>query len=120
MQEVVYLLLIGFAAGLLSGFMGIGGGIIIIPALVMLLGFSQKTAQGTSLFFLLLPVGIFAVWNYYKGGYVDTKAGLIMVATFLLGSYLSSKAAVYLPVGYLKKGFGILLFFYAIKLFLDK
>lgn len=120
MVQIIYLLLIGFAAGVLSGFMGIGGGIIIIPALVMLLGFSQKTAQGTSLFFLLLPVGILAVWNYYREGFVDVRAAMIMIVTFLIGSYLSSKVAVVLPVGYIKKGFAVLLLFYAVKLFMDK
>ncbi|MBA4251129.1 MAG: permease [Chlorobiaceae bacterium] len=120
MTEIIILLLIGLAAGLLSGFMGVGGGIIIIPSLVMLLGFTQHQAQGTSLGFLLLPVGIFAVMNYYKADLVDFRAVLIMTVTFVIGSYLSSKVAVELPATLLKKVFGVLLLFYAIKLFFDK
>ena len=119
-MEIIILLLIGLVAGLLSGFLGVGGGIIVIPALVMLLGYSQKQAQGTSLGFLLAPIGILAVINYYKAGLVDLKAIGIMVITFVLGSYFSSKAAVELPEYWLKKGFAVLLLFYAIKLFMEK
>ncbi len=120
MQETIFLLIIGLAAGLLSGFLGIGGGLIIIPGLVMLLGYSQQQAQGTSLGFLLLPIGILAVINYHKAGLINYKAVAIMVTTFLIGSYFASKVAINLPEGILKKGFAILLLTYAIKLFLDK
>lgn len=119
-MEIIILLLIGLAAGLLSGFMGVGGGIIVIPALVMLLGYSQKQAQGTSIGFLLLPIGILAVLNYYKAGLVDLKAVGIMTITFVIGSYFSSKAAIDLPEFWLKKGFAVLILFYAIKLFMEK
>ena len=70
-QTVILLIIVGLAAGILSGMIGIGGGIIIVPALVYILGFSQKEAQGTSLGLLLLPVGILAVLNYYKAGFID-------------------------------------------------
>jgi hypothetical protein len=120
MQQIVTLLAIGLAAGLISGFLGIGGGLIIIPALVMLLGFTQQQAQGTSLGFLLLPVGILAVINYNKAGLINFKAVGIMTITFLIGSYYSSKVATNLPEGILKKAFAVLLLFYAIKLFTDK
>ncbi|MCX6150960.1 MAG: sulfite exporter TauE/SafE family protein [Ignavibacteriales bacterium] len=119
-MDIAILLLIGLAAGILSGFLGVGGGIIIIPALVALLGFSQKQAQGTSIGFLLLPIGILAVLNYYKAGLVDLRAVGIMTITFVIGSYFSSKAAIDLPEYWLKKGFAVLLLFYAIKLFLEK
>ncbi len=119
-MEIIILLLIGLAAGLLSGFLGVGGGIIIIPALVAFLGFSQKQAQGTSIGFLLLPIGILAVMNYYKAGLVDLKAVGIMTITFVIGSYFSSKAAIDLPEYWLKKGFAVLLLFYAVKLFMEK
>jgi uncharacterized protein len=118
--EIITLLLIGLAAGILSGFLGVGGGIIVIPALVMLLGYSQKQAQGTSLGFLLAPIGILAVINYYKAGLIDLKAVALMTVTFVIGSYFSSKVAVSLPDYWLKKGFAVLLLFYAIKLFLEK
>jgi uncharacterized membrane protein YfcA len=118
--DIIILLLIGLVAGLLSGFLGVGGGIIVIPALVMLLGYSQKQAQGTSLGFLLLPIGILAVINYYKAELIDLKAVALMAITFVIGSYFSSKAAIELPEFWLKKGFAVLLLFYAIKLFMEK
>lgn len=120
MQEIIILLLIGLASGLVSGVLGIGGGIIIIPMLVGFLGYSQKDAQGTSLGLLLLPIGILAVMNYHKAGYVNLKAVGIMVVTFVIGSYLSSLYALTLPEGVLKKIFAGFLLLYAIKLFMEK
>lgn len=120
MQETIILLLIGLAAGLVSGVLGIGGGIIIIPMLVGFLGYTQKDAQGTSLGLLLLPIGILAVMNYHKAGYVNLKAVGIMVVTFVIGSYLSSLYALTLPESVLKKIFAVFLLFYAIKLFMEK
>ncbi len=120
MMEIIILLVIGLAAGLASGVLGIGGGIIIIPALVYFLNYSQKMAQGTSLGLLLLPVGLLAVINYYNAGYVNIKAAAIMVATFVIGSYISSKFAVSLPENIVKKIFAVFLLFYAIKLFFGK
>ena len=73
LQTVFILLLIGLGAGVLSGVIGIGGGIVIVPALVYFIGFSQKTAQGTSLAILLLPIGLLGVLQFYKAGYVDIK-----------------------------------------------
>jgi uncharacterized membrane protein YfcA len=75
---IILLILIGLAAGFLSGLVGIGGGVIIVPALVIFLGFSQKLAQGTSLGILLLPVGIFAVMKYYKQGYLNVNYVAVM------------------------------------------
>lgn len=118
-MEIIILLLIGLISGLISGLLGIGGGVIVIPALVYLLGYSQHHAQGTSLGLLLPPIGILAVINYYNGGFVNIKAALIMCITFLLGSYLSSKFAVELNEPLLKKIFAIFLIFYAIELFFE-
>jgi uncharacterized membrane protein YfcA len=120
MMEIIILLLIGLAAGIASGFLGIGGGILVIPALVLFLNYSQKTAQGTSLGLLLPPIGLLAVLNYYKAGYVNLKAAGIMIITFLIGSYFSSKFAVNLPENIVKKVFGVFLLFYALKLFFGK
>lgn len=120
MNEIIILLIIGLAAGLVSGVLGIGGGIIIIPMLVGFLGYSQKDAQGTSLGLLLLPIGILAVMNYYKAGYVNLKAVGIMVVTFVIGSYISSLYAINLPVGMLKKIFAVFLILYAFKLLFGK
>ena len=119
-MEILFLLLIGLAAGIISGMLGIGGGIIIIPALVSLLSFSQLKAQGTSLGLLLPPIGLLAVINYYKAGYVDVRAAALMCITFIIGSYVSSKYAITLPEGIVKKIFGVFLLAYAIKLFFEK
>jgi hypothetical protein len=119
-MDIVYLLLTGLLAGTLSGFLGIGGGIVIIPALVYVLGFSQKQAQGTSLTMLLPPIGILAFLNYYKAGFVDLRAAGLMIITFLAGSYLSSKYVVVLPEYVIKKVFGVFLLVYAAKLLFEK
>jgi len=115
-QMVVLLLLIGLAAGMLSGLVGVGGGIIVVPALVFALGFTQQQAQGTSLGLLLLPIGIFAVINYYKQGYIDIRVVLIMSVAFILGAYLGSKFALSLPEEIVLKIFAIILFWAGIKM----
>ncbi len=120
-QTVLLLVIIGLAAGVLSGMIGIGGGIIIVPALVFVLGFTQKEAQGTSLGLLLLPVGILAVLNYYKQGYIDIKVVAIMCVSFVLGGWLGSKISLSLPQETVKKIFAVVLLLVAGKmLFFDK
>lgn len=119
-MEILILLIVGLIAGIFSGFLGIGGGIIIIPALVYWLGYSQHNAQGTSLGLLLPPIGLLAVINYHKAGFVNIKAAAIMCITFIIGSYVSSKIVVDIPESIVKKIFGIFLVFYAVKLFLEK
>ena len=121
MQTLMILVIIGVVAGLLSGLVGIGGGIIIVPALVFFLGFSQKLAQGTSLGILLLPVGILGVMQYYKQGYIDVRVVLIISLAFLFGSYFGSKFAMALSQETLKKIFAVFMILIAIKLlFFDK
>lgn len=120
-QTIVLLLLVGVAAGMLGGMVGVGGGIIIVPALVYLLGYSQKAAQGTSLGLIMLPVGILGVLQYYKQGYVNVNVVLILALGFLIGSYFGSKFALRLPQDTIKKVFAVLMILIAIKmLFLDK
>ena len=115
-QVVLLLLLIGLAAGILSGLVGVGGGIIVVPALVFALGFTQQQAQGTSLGLLLLPIGIFAVINYYKQGYIDIRVVVIMSIAFIIGAYLGSKFALTLPEKTVKRIFAIVLFWAGIKM----
>jgi uncharacterized membrane protein YfcA len=120
-QSVLIVILIGIAAGMLSGLVGIGGGLVIVPALVYFLGFSQHTAQGTSLMMILLPVGILAVINYYKQGYVDMKVVWLLALGFVAGGYFGSKIAINLPQETVKKIFAVLMIAIAAKmLFLDK
>ena len=120
-QTILILVVIGLLSGLLSGLVGIGGGIIIVPALVFFVGFSQKLAQGTSLGILLLPVGILAVMQFYKAGYVDIKTVWYVALGFILGGYFGSKIALSLSQDTVKKIFAIFLILISLKmLFLDK
>jgi uncharacterized membrane protein YfcA len=102
-------LLIGAATGAVSGMFGIGGGILVIPAMVYIYGFSQKMATGTSLAMLLPPIGVMAFWQYYKAGLVSVPAALLLIAGFVAGSYLAAGYAVGLPDVLLKRLFGGLL-----------
>ena len=120
-QTILILVIIGVAAGVLGGLVGVGGGIIIVPSLVYFLSFSQKSAQGTSLGLLLLPVGILGVLQYYKQGHVDFKVVAILAIGFLAGSYFGSKIALSLPQETVKKIFAIMLLLIGFKmLFMDK
>lgn len=120
-QTIALLLLVGLCAGMLSGLVGIGGGIIIVPSLVMLLGFSQHQAQGTSLGVLALPVVIAAAFNYYKQGQIDIKVVAIIAIAFVIGGFFGSKLALSISQEILKKVFGVLLLLIALKmLFVDK
>jgi|SRR5437870_3983604 uncharacterized membrane protein YfcA len=115
-QLVLLLALVGFFAGVLSGLVGVGGGVIIVPCLVLFLGFSQQAAQGTSLGLLLLPVGIFAVINYYNKGYIDIKVVLIMSIAFIAGGWLGSKLALQLSQEALRKIFAVVLIYTAFRM----
>jgi uncharacterized membrane protein YfcA len=115
-QLIMLLLTIGLLAGMLSGLIGVGGGIIIVPALIYFLGFNQYEAQGTSLGLLLLPIGILAVLNYYHKGYIDVKYVGIMAIGFLLGGFLGSKLALVISEQLLKKIFAVVLFYTAFKM----
>ena len=120
-QTVLIIIMVGIAAGILSGLVGVGGGIIIVPALVSVIGFSQKTAQGTSLAMIMLPVGILGVMQYYKQGHVDFRIVGLLAIGFLAGSFFGSKMALSISQETLKKVFAVMMIIIAIKmLFLDK
>lgn len=102
-------LAVGVFTGAVSGMFGIGGGVFVIPAMVYLFGFSQKTATGTSLAMLLPPIGILAFLQFYKAGHVSVPAAILLIAGFLAGSWLSAGYAVALPELLLKRLFGGLL-----------
>ncbi len=114
---LLILIIIGLLAGILSGMIGVGGGIIIVPALVYFLGLSQHTAQGTSLALMLPPIGILAAMNYYKAGNLNVKYALIIATAFIIGGYFGSKVSlIYFSESMMKKIFGMIMLFAAIKL----
>jgi uncharacterized protein len=115
-STILILLVIGTITGVMAGMLGIGGGLVVIPALTMIMGLSQQAAQGTSLAMMLPPIGIIAAYNYYKAGHVDIKFALLLAFAFIVGSYFGSKLAIKLPQEVLKKVFGIFLLLVAIKM----
>lgn len=119
-QTVGILVAVGLAAGILSGFVGIGGGIIMVPALVLLLGYGQQQAQGTSLAVLMLPVVALAVRNYYKAGVIDPKVVAVIAVAFVVGGYLGSKWSLALPQDVVKRAFGVLMLVVSVKLIFAK
>ncbi|MBK6343450.1 MAG: sulfite exporter TauE/SafE family protein [Flavobacteriales bacterium] len=119
-QTIGLLIIVGLLAGILSGFVGVGGGIIMVPALIWLLHYNQHQAQGTSLAVLMLPVVLLAVRNYWKEGMIDWKVVGIIAAAFVAGGYFGSKGALALPADTVKRVFGVVMLFVAIKLILGK
>jgi uncharacterized membrane protein YfcA len=106
-SSTVLLLLLGLISGIASGLFGIGGGVLIVPGLVFLLGYSQHAAIGTSLAILLPPVGLAAVLEYYRHGNVDLKAAFIVAAGLLVGAWLGALLANHLKGPYLRLAFGV-------------
>lgn len=111
---------IGAAAGVLSGLFGIGGGVLIVPGLIYLLGFGQAKAQGTSLAALVLPVGLLGLVNYYKQGQADVKLGLLVAVGLFGGAYVGSKFALNMDESLLRRSFAVLLVLVALQLFFKK
>jgi uncharacterized protein len=119
-QQILLLILTGILAGFIAGGFGVGGGIIIVPALLFVFGLSQHEAQGTSFAVLLFPIGILGVWNYYKNGFVNMKFVIILVIAFVLGSYFGSLVSIHLPAKTLKKAFAILMLVVGTKMLFEK
>ncbi|PIF05285.1 MAG: permease [Draconibacterium sp.] len=119
-MQIIVLIIIGILSGLLAGIFGVGGAVVVIPALVFILGLSQHEAQGTSLAFMLPPVGILATWNYWKQGYVNWKFALILALAFVIGAYLGSHFSITLPDRTLRRIFGVLMILIAIKMIFSK
>ncbi len=118
---IIIVIIIGLVAGMLGGMVGIGGGLVIVPALMYFLAFSQHQAQGTSLGLLVLPVAILAVLNYYKSGFVDFRVVGLLAIGLVVGSYFGSKMALSVPQLTLKRIFAIFMIVIALKmLFIDK
>lgn len=117
---IALIVAIGIVTGILSGMLGIGGAVIMIPAMVFLLGMDQRTAQGTSLWVLLPPISILAAINYLKEGYVNMKFVVILVITFIIGSYFGSKIVLSILQESLRRIFGLLLLAIALKMLFSK
>jgi len=105
-MHLIFLAILGAAAGVFSGLFGLGGAVIIIPALVFIFGFKQQSAQGTSLAMLLPPIDLLAVWRYWKSGFVDLKVAAILAAAFFVGAALGAHFAVGLNEGLMGRLFG--------------
>lgn len=120
MFKILLFLILGLSAGGLSGLIGIGGGVIIVPALIFLFGFSQHMAQGTTLALLVPPIGILGAWAYYRHGYVDIKIASIICLGFFIGSLIGAKFAVNIPGKLLEKIFGRALFAISLKMIFAK
>src|ERR1035437_6617534 len=115
MINIIIYVIIGIAAGTLSGLFGIGGGIIIIPGLMFLRGFPQLKAQGTSLIAMLPPVGILAFMEYYKKGNTDLVAGVIICIAMLISAKFGAQLANIIPMNIMKRAFGIFIILVGIK-----
>ena len=116
MQNIIILLIIGLLAGIVSGSLGVGGGVVIVPALIYFYGMTQQEAQGTSLGLLALPVVLLGAYNYYKEGYINIKFVLILAIAFVVGSYLGSAVAVHLSGKTLQKIFAGFMILVALKM----
>ena len=119
-NEFLILATIGLAAGVFSGMVGLGGGIIMIPCMVYILGMSQLSAQGTSLAVMLPPIGLMAVWKYYQAGHVDIWAACIMGVAFFIGGYFGGVLVVKINQDIVKKIFGVIVIIIGIKYLFEK
>ena len=119
MVNVLYVLL-GLFVGAFGGLLGLGGGIVVVPALVYLFHVSQKEAQGTTIAMLVPPIGILAAWAYYKQGYVNVQMAAFLCLGFFFGSFFAARWATSLSSGTLQRVFGVLLLVLAIKMLFNK
>ena len=120
MESLILYVLIGATAGVLSGLLGIGGGIILVPALVLVIGLTQHQAQGTTLVLLTAPFGLLAALTYYQSGYADLKIAAFLGIGFFFGAFLGAKVATNIPTDVLEKLFGVALVLLGLKMLLSK
>jgi uncharacterized protein len=119
MTQVIYILL-GLTAGVFGGMFGIGGGVILIPAMVYFFGLTQHQAQGTTLAIMVPPIGLLAAWRYYQNGNVKMGMALLICAGFLVGGYLGAGLVQKIPELLMKRMFGGLLMLVALKMIFTK
>ena len=116
---VLAFIVLGLIAGALAGLVGVGGGIVIVPALVYLFNFSQKTAQGTTLALLVPPIGILAAYAYYRAGHVNIHAAMFIILGFIVGSFLSAHFVNTINDSSLTRVFGVFLLIAALKMIIS-
>ena len=120
MINIMLYIALGLVAGIFSGLIGIGGGVIIVPALIFLFGLSQHQAQGTTLALLVPPIGFLAAWTYYKQGYVDLRIAALICMGFFFGGLLGAKIATKLSNILLERVFGVALLLISLKMIFAK
>ena len=118
-NTILILVAIGIFAGTVSGFVGVGGGIVIVPLLIYALGMSQHEAQGTTLFILLPPVGLLAVYNYWKADTINWNVGIVVALAFVIGGYIGSKLSLKLSPGIIKLIFGVIMAYVSVRMFMS-
>lgn len=116
MTNIILCIMIGLVAGTLSGLLGIGGGIIIVPALIYIFGMNQHLAQGTTLALMVPPIGLLAAWTYYKEGYVDLKIAALICLGFFIGGLIGASLSLEISETILKRSFGIVFLTIAVKM----
>jgi uncharacterized protein len=117
--QIVQLLiggLIGLGSGVLSGIFGIGGGLVIVPSLILLMGMTVRQAVGTSLAALLLPVGILGVLEYFRAGQIDVRVAIVLALGLLVGVYFGARLALQLPPELVQRAFGVLMIVVGVRL----
>lgn len=119
-MTILIMILIGVAGGILSGLMGVGGGIILIPLMAFFLGLSQRVAQGTSLAILLLPIGILAVWKYWQTDSINFRIAAFVALGFVVGAYAGAAFAQHISDFWLKRIFAVFLILVGAKMLLGK
>ncbi len=120
MEKMICFLILGLIAGASSGLVGLGGGFILVPALVLIFGFSQHAAQGTTLALMVPPIGLMAAYSYYKAGHVNMYAAIFICIGFFVGGYFGAKLAINIPKDILQKIFSITMMAVGIYMFFKK
>src|SRR6056297_2207833 len=116
LSTFLILMTIGLLAGIVSGFIGVGGGVVVVPMLIFFLGLTQHQAQGTSLALMLPPIGILACYNYYKTGNLNVGYAIVIALFFVAGGYFGSKLSLRLSPEVVKFSFGLLLLYAAVRM----
>lgn len=119
-NQIILLILIGLCAGAISGLVGIGGGVIIVPILIFFFGFTQHQAQGTTLALLVPPIGFLAAHTYFKEGFVDIRVALLICIGFFIGGLIGSKFAINMPKEILQKVFATAIIFVGMYMLMKK